>query len=234
MERLNKVLFLSVFVSTALATSSGNTSTLNNIIHTKSYSDSTKVVQDTVVKVNDNFDFAYKAFKYYNPEIDSATVNQFVKVCEFYNFNTTKSTFKLLVGQILIESGAKHYKNGNINIGGGGHIGIAQISPKYGLAIMVKHVTDEDLKTFRYLSNDSTLVKPTTYSQSVKWLSNKNNNLIFWGYMMSRNMKSLPTENALVRYNAGPGGYQSYVNSGRKIQNHHYIIGIRGKLSKII
>jgi len=234
MEKLNKVLFLSLFVSTALVTSSGNTSSLNTIVNAHTYSDSTKVVKDSVIKVDDNFDFAYKAFRYYNSEIDTETVNQFIRVCEFYNFDTTKTTFKLFVGQILIESGAKHYKNGNINIGGGGHIGIAQISPKSGLAIMTKYVTNDDFKTFRYLSNDSTMVKPTTYSQSVKWLSNKNNNLIFWGYIMSRNIRLLPAENALVRYNAGPGGYQSYVNSGRKIHNHHYIIGIKSKLSKVI
>ena len=120
-----------------------------------------------------------------------------------------------------------------VNIGSGGHIGIAQISPKSGLAIMTKLVTDNDIKVFRYLSGDSTLVKPTTYSQSVKWLSNKNNNLVFWGYMMNRNMKSGLPENALVKYNAGPGGYQSYINSGHKIGNHHYIVGIKNKLSKV-
>jgi hypothetical protein len=46
-------------------------------------------------------------------------------------------------------------------------------------------------------------------------------------------MKSGLPENALVKYNAGPGGYQSYINSGHKISNHHYIVGIKNKLSKI-
>lgn len=230
MKNLNKLLFLAIFVSTSLIIPNGKPTSLTN----KSYDfDSTKESKDSIITIDPNYTFAYKAFSHYNPEIDSQTVTQFIKVCEFYNLDTTQIGFKLFVGQIIIESGSKHYKNGVVNIGSGGHIGIAQISPKSGLAIMTKLVTDNDIKVFRYLSGDSTLVKPTTYSQSVKWLSNKNNNLVFWGYMMNRNMKSGLPENALVKYNAGPGGYQSYINSGHKIGNHHYIVGIKNKLSKV-
>lgn len=233
MNNFKKLIISSAIISTGLIIPSVKTKD-SVYLPINNDSDSTKDVKDSVIVLNHNFDFAYKAFSHYNSGIDSQTVMHFVKVCEYYNLDTTQATFKMFVGQIIVESGSMHYKNGRVNIGSGGHVGIAQISPKSGLAIMTKLVTNDDIKVFRYLSNDSTLTKPTTYSQSIKWLSNEKNNLIFWGYMMNRNLRFGPTENALVRYNAGPGGYQSYVNSGHKVNNHHYIIGIKNKLSKVI
>lgn len=232
MRNLKKLLISSIIISTGLIIPTGKTE-VSISVPMSNNSDTTKQINDTTTILNRNFDFAYKAFNYYNPEIDSQTVVHFIKVCEYYNLDTTQTAFKMFVGQILIESGAKHYKNGRVNVGGGGHIGIAQISPKSGLAVMSKIVSNNDIETFRYLSGDSTLVKPTNYSQSVKWLSNEKNNLIFWAYMMNRNLKYGPHENALVRYNAGPGGYQSYINSGCRVSNHHYIISIKGKLAKV-
>lgn len=233
MKKLNILILLSVFTSTSLIIPKAETTVLDNIPYKNGDSDSTKKTKEVFIKINHNFNFAYKAFRYYNPEIDTQTVMQFIKVCEFYNFDTTQTIFRMFVGQILIESGSKHYKNGNVNIGSGGHIGIAQISPKSGLAIMTKLVTNNDIEVFKYLTDDTTLIKPITYSQSINWLSNKNNNLTFWGYMMNKNMKSGLVENALVKYNAGLGGYQNYVNSGNKVSNHHYITGIKNKLAKI-
>jgi hypothetical protein len=190
------------------------------------------VIPDSNV-VDSNFGFVYESFKYYNPNIDTATVSHFLKVCKFYNFDSNENTFRLCVGQILLESGAKQYKNGKVNIGSGGHIGIAQISPTSGLNIMVKVVTDEEFEDFKLILSDTNIVKPKNYSQSVKWLSDVNKNLMLWGYIVNRNLKTCKIENALVRYNAGPGGYLKYINAGNKISNHHYIRGIKTRLANI-
>lgn len=190
------------------------------------------IAKDTI-SLDTNFTFTYKAFKFYNPEIDTQSVNKFLEVCNFYGFNTDEKVFKYCLGQLLLESGGKHYKNGKINIGSGRYVGVAQISASSGLAVLTKRVNDSDFNDFKFLANDSTLIKPKTYSQSIKWLSDFDNNLILWGYMINYNLKMGSIEHALVRYNAGPGGYINYINSGNSVNNHHYIRGIKNKLSNI-
>jgi hypothetical protein len=188
---------------------------------------------DTLVYNTDNFKFASKAFNFYNKNVDTITLLQLIKVCDYYGLND-EHNFKMCVGQMLVETGGKHYKNGKVVVGYGGHIGISQISPTSGLAVMKKIVTNDEFNIIKKLSNDTLMVKPKTHNESVKFLSDLNKNLAFWGYIMSRNIKIMHNiESALVRYNAGPGGYQSYVNSGGSVSNHQYIIKIKNKLSKI-
>jgi len=227
MSKIYFTLFACTLFTSTVYKSNNTTKTNKPIISIKK-----NTISDSIV-VDSNFKFAYESFKFYNPNIDTQTVNHFISVCKFYNLDSNKKTFKLCVGQMLLESGAKHYKNGKINIGSGGHIGIAQISPTSGLNIMVKIVTDDEFDDFKSVLSDTNITKPKTYAQSVKWLSDINKNIMLWGYMINRNLKTCPIENALVKYNAGPGGYLTYINSGKKISNHHYIRGINIKLNNI-
>jgi hypothetical protein len=98
----------------------------------------------------------------------------------------------------------------------------------------MKNVVDSgDFESIKKLSGDTLISKPRTRTESVNFLSDLNKNLALWGYIMGRNIKLGSIEAALVRYNAGPGGYKSYVNSGGSISNHQYIRKIKNKLSKI-
>lgn len=228
MNKLYTVLLFSFFTGATIVTPKSNMR-LNVIKVTNSGKNNNT---DTLVYNTDNFKFAKKAFSFYNKNVDTATLLQLIKVSDYYGLND-EHDFKMCVGQILVESGGKHYKNGKVVIGSGGHIGISQISPTSGLAVMRKIVTNDDFNVIKKLSNDTLMGKPKTHSESVKFLSNLDKNLAFWGYLMNKNMKLGSIESALVRYNAGPGGYQSYVNSGGSVSNHQYIRKIKNKLSNI-
>ena len=221
-----KVLFIFTLITTTSAVTSNNNPSYQKSVPLESNNSNDSLIS------SENFKFAEKAFKFYNETIDTSVVLQLIKVCDHYKLNKLQ-TFKMCVGQLLVESGGKHYKNGEVVVGSGGHIGMCQISPKSGLAIMQKCVTDSEFSDFKVLTNDTTLVKPKSYSSSVTFLKDVDNNLTFWAYLLNRNIGSGSIEAALIKYNAGPGGYLSYINSGGSVNNHHYIRKIRAKLSKI-
>jgi hypothetical protein len=228
MNKLYTVLFFSIFTGSTLVKPSIN---LNNDIN-----DLVDIVEsdnsDMLIHKSENFKFGEKAFGYYTKKVDTSVLLQLIRVCDYYGL-ANEGDFKMCVGQMLVESGGNHYKNGNVIIGSGGHIGMAQISPTTTLAVFNKIVTDDDFKIIKDLVNDTLMVKPKTHSESVKFLSDVNNNLVFWGYLMGRNIKLGNIESALVRYNVGPGGYKSYVNNGGSPKNHNYVKKIKNKLSKI-
>ena len=84
MNNFKKLIISSAIISTGLIIPSVKTKD-SVYLPINNDSDSTKDVKDSVIVLNHNFDFAYKAFSHYNPEIDSQTVTQFIKVCEFYS-----------------------------------------------------------------------------------------------------------------------------------------------------
>jgi hypothetical protein len=63
------------------------------------------------------------------------------------------------------------------------------------------------------------------------WCSIESNNLALWGGIM-RYCLDRQNDNvilALISYNAGGGGLQSFLRKGGVPHNHHYIQGIRNK-----
>jgi hypothetical protein len=228
MNKLYAVLFFSIFTSSTLIKHSTNLNNqINDLVDTVEPDNN-----DMSIYKSDNFKFGEKAFSYYTKKVDTSVLLKLIEVCDYYGL-ADSSDFKMCVGQMLVESGGNHYKNGSVIIGYGGHIGMAQISPTTTLSVFNKIVSDDDLKIMKDLTNDTLMVKPKTHSECVKFLSDVNNNLVFWGYLMGRNIKLGNIESALVRYNVGPGGYKSYVNNGGSPKNHHYVKKIKNKLSKI-
>jgi hypothetical protein len=188
--------------------------------------------ENTSVFKTTNYKFAEKAFSFYNKRVDTATLLQLIKISDHYKLNS-KNDFKMCVGQLLVESGGKHYKNDDVVIGPGGYVGISQISPNSALAVFNKIVTDGEFETMKSLIGDTLITKPKTYDESLMFLKDLNNNLTFWGYLMGRNIKTGDIESALVKYNAGYGGYNNYIKSGGTISNHKYIKKIKNKLAYI-
>ena len=228
MNKLYTILIFSLFSGSTLVTPKGNFKT--KVINSPKINKSKDA--DTLLYATDNFKFAEKAFKFYTKKVDTSIIRQLIKVSDYYGLND-KYTFKMCVGQMLVETGGNHYKNGKVIVGSGGHIGISQISPTSGLAVMKNVVDSGDFESIKKLSGDTLISKPKTRTESVNFLSDLNKNLALWGYIMGRNIKLGSIEAALVRYNAGPGGYKNYVNSGGVVSNHLYIRKIKNKLSKI-
>lgn len=191
-----------------------------------------------------NFDYAYSRFKVFNPDIDSSTVIKFNTVCEVYRLDTTESLLKWCVGQILLESGAKQYyqtghpKEGQLVVSHGGAIGFSQIMPNTAYGNLKKYVTDEDAKemyalgctSFEFIKTDTD--KSKLVNMTKKWLENETNNIVLWGFIMRKKMRTTTDiYRVLVSYNAGTGGMNNYIESGGSLANHHYVLGIKRKLN---
>ena len=194
-----------------------------------------------------DFDYIYKSFKKYNPEIDSLTVKNFTKVVNHYNLNKNRVDLEYLLGQILLESGAKHtytkrYKDkfGKLVVSNTGAIGFSQILGSTGLDCMVRLLKIDDVNEFYKLGTtdfkfayDETLTKSCKIKLTKKWLSNKDNNIIMWGFIMKYNLSKRKILKALVGYNIGMGGLRKYLRDGNELSEHHYIVGIRRRLNDI-
>lgn len=197
----------------------------------------------TEIELPENFEYVYKRFKVYNPNIDTTTVITFNEVCSYYKLDTTDEMLDLCIGQILLESGAKQYynsgpKDGQLVLSAGGAVGIAQIMPNTAYANLINYVSIEDADSMYTLGATSIdfikkdVGKSSLVKLSREWLKNETNNLILWGFIMRRKIDSDKNIlRVLVSYNAGTGGMLNYVNNGGSLNSHHYIKGIRNKLA---
>jgi hypothetical protein len=206
-------------------------------------------IDDTTIQIEapilpTNFDYVYKRFKIFNPNIDTSTVITFNNVCTEFKLDSNKDNLKLCIGQILQESGAKQYygkghkKEGKLVIGGGGAIGMTQIMPNtaYGNLKLYMSAKDVDVfyrlgaTSFEFIKKDTT--KAALVGMSGNWLKDETNNLIMWGFILNKKAKeNNGLTKGLVSYNAGIGGLIDYVNSGGSINSHHYIRSIRSRLA---
>lgn len=200
-----------------------------------------KIVKE-IRELPTNFDYVYKHFKVYNPNIDTQTVILFNNVCAHYKLDTTEQLLNLCIGQILYESGAKqrypsnHQKKGELVKSYAGAIGIGQIMPNTAYGIISKLSPKE---ASEMLELGCTPVYSIRYSDSVKeyskeWISNQKNNIIMWGHIMRKNLSKRPNiYKALVSYNSGTGGMIRYVNNGGSVEHHKYVNGIRNTLNVV-
>jgi len=201
---------------------------------------------DSLVNVFDSrFDYVFKRFKVFNPELDTSTVILFNSVCKHYKLDSTEEMFELCVGQILLESGAKQYyqknhpKSGKLVVSSAGAIGISQIMPATAYGNLKKYVSDSDIEDMLNLGCtpfdhilDSTCGKSNGISLSREWLKNENNNIILWGFIMRKKLNKRPNMfKVLISYNTGTTGMIKYVDNGGLLKSHKYIKGIKFKLN---
>lgn len=200
-----------------------------------------KAIIDTFdVKSDRNFDYIYPRFKTFNSNIDSFTVRLFSHTMVEFRLDSTDEQRNMYTGQILLESGAKQYKeNGQLLVGLAGEIGICQIKPSTCYSYMIKYVDSVDMDRFNYIKvddftfvYDSTLTKYQKINKCKTWLSDMKNNIVMWGFITRTDLNRRGNiQTQLVTYNMGTTGMFRYVNNGGSLYNHKYIRGIKSSLN---
>lgn len=191
------------------------------------------------------FSFVKERFEIFNPTLEDSTVSRFIEISEHFRLDSTKEMFNLFVHEIILESGANQYyqtghpKEGKIVESYAGAIGIGQIMPNTAYSFLKRIVDSTEMhnlrcENFDWVHDDSGIYSPKkdiTKDKVRKWLTNENNNLALWGAIMryTLNRRDNNVILALIAYNAGGGGLNSFISSGRDPNSHSYIIGIRQK-----
>ena len=116
-------------------------------------------------------------------------------------------------------------------------MGISQIMPATGLDVLSKIVDPNTLlrlgaSDFSFVSNKS-IKKKDRIKLTIDWLSNVDNNLILWGYIMRGKMEKNGILKGLVAYNAGTGGMRKFISKFQKPEKHRYIKGIRDTMKYV-
>lgn len=187
----------------------------------------------------DKFNFVKERFMAFNPNLEDSTVSRFLEVCNHFELDSTEEMFNLFVHEIILESGAKQYKDGELVESYAGALGIGQIMPNTAFSFL-KRVVDStemynlDCDDFNWIHKDVGMYSPDSPNTRYKvesWLSNEDNNLALWGAIMrySLDKNNNNVYHALISYNAGGGGLRSFINSGRDPITHSYIKGILRK-----
>ena len=66
-----------------------------------------KLSDSVILKTQAKFYKVYKAFDYYNDNLNDSTVYNFVKICIYFNLDTNEAIFNQCIAQICCESRAK-------------------------------------------------------------------------------------------------------------------------------
>lgn len=181
------------------------------------------------------FDFVRSKFREFNPDIENSTIRQFMAVMKHYNLDTTNKIYEACISQICLESGAKQRdEKGKIIISSGGAVGITQITPTTAHHYLVNVLTDEDKKEltklggtdYGFLGDSKRL--GNNRKKLIEWLSNTNNNIILWGYIMRHTLKkqNYNLHNALVVYKDGGTALSRFIEKGNNTSKHGYVLKI--------
>jgi len=219
------LIIISIILSTSFITNSKNRELLEDVNLNEQ-------------KLPHNFEKVYKSFKKYNKNIDTLTVITFCRVSNAYGFSDNQKTFNLLISQILLESGARHYINNNGNksvlLSSGGAIGFSQILGSTCLGYMRKSITKKDSIIFKKIGVtdysfifDSNLDDKTAWLKAREWLSNEKNNIVMWGKIINDELKTKSILKTLVTYNIGHYKMKQYLNNGDTLDKHEYISNIK-------
>jgi len=190
-------------------------------------------------KLNKKFNYVHSTFKLYNPEIDTSTVNTFLRVTAHFELAENDTVFNWLVGQLCLESGAKQFylssdrKAGKVIRGTSGEVGIAQIIPSTAIDYLSKFVSDpKELYALGATDFSFINVSKGNTTNVITWLSNPTNNLVLWGLMTRDNMVKHGVIRGLVAYNIGVGGMEKFVACNLAIE-HSYIKNLVSTLTHI-
>lgn len=194
------------------------------------------------------FDYTFDRFEIYNRDIDTASVELFIRVADHYGFTKDSVQYRLVVGQILLESGANqryfkgHPYEGKLVVSYAGAVGRTQILPSTAYHFMSKILSKDDVKTFKHFgasdfsfATDDNLSRYQKIAKAKEWLSNSENNIIMWGYIMKHNMSKTGNNiiKSLIAYNAGRGGLNLFMKRGNSIYSHDYVKGIYNRLARV-
>lgn len=191
----------------------------------------------TELALPDSFDYVFNRFKVYNSDVDTNTVLLFIKSVDYYDLNK-KGILEMLVGQILLESNARHvYASNHANAGQvirgtSGEVGISQIMPTTALHYL-QRIAEDDYSLYDFgvsdysFANNDDLTKEVKLNLTIKWLSRIENNFALWGLIMREGLESNGILEAFVIYNAGKGGLNRHISSNGTISNHKYLVGIK-------
>lgn len=204
----------------------------------------TKIIEDTAYKAT--YNYIKPKIITFNNQADTNAIKLIAEVMHHYGLDKTKKRTNMFIGQILQESGANqfyrsgHPLEGQLVVSVGGAIGITQITSYTAYCYMTKIISEEDKKEMRKLGcTDFKFVnkKGSVENKLVevrKWLRNKDNNIILWGYIVNDIYTKINDINkTLVAYNVGLGGLKTYLDSGCVASEHEYVINIKHKLSRI-
>lgn len=179
----------------------------------------------------EGFDDTKTKFSKFNPYIDTNTIVVFLNVVDTYSLRKESYIFDALVGQILTESCGRQFyikgqKNeGQVVRGTSGEVGIAQIMPKTAQGYLKRlHDNNERLygtTDFSFIA-DKSFSSTTLDELTIKWLSNVNNNLALWGYIMNEHLNEMGLFESLIAYNTGKGGMKRFVE-GNDPDTHSYV-----------
>lgn len=182
------------------------------------------------------FDYVSNKFKIFNPDIENSTIRQFMKVMKHYNLDTTNTIYDACISQICLESGAKQKdKNGDVIVSSGHAVGITQITPTTAHHYLVNVLSDRDKKEMKKLGvtdseflGDAKKLDKSNRKKLIKWLSNINNNITLWGYIMKHTLElqGYDLHSALIVYKDGGNGLSKYVSNGNSTSEHSYIVKI--------
>jgi hypothetical protein len=209
---------------------------LGNVLFMKDVDDLNNLDKKDNIEIFDVNSYVLESFKKYNKNIKIKTVKKFIEVCDSFNID---KNIKTLTAQICLESGAKQTLNGKILESSGNALGISQVTP-YTAYLFFKNVISKNDKLLNQLggsdyknilnTNDSKLRRKKVQ----KWLSNETNNLIMYGYLMSRGIfKYGGLKNSLVVYSKGPYFLRKSLKSNVKLDTLHYISSIK-KIEKTL
>jgi hypothetical protein len=199
----------------------------------------TRVTDTTPIVVPDDFNYVMERFSLYNNAMDTNTVLKFIEVTTYLGLNDDDEVLTMLVGQICLESAAKqfysadHIKAGKVVRGLAGEVGMTQIMPKTAIGYLRNHVSDDTelynlgATNFNFVHGDG-----NHRGEIIKWLSNTDNNLILWGFIMRDNLESNGIIKGLVEYNAGYHGMRRFTKNNDP-ENHSYIKHIKDTLNDI-
>lgn len=187
----------------------------------------------------EGFNYVMERFSLYNDATDTNTVLKFLEVTTHLKLNADEEVLKMLVGQICLESAAKqfysanHRKAGKVVRGLAGEVGMTQIMPKTAVGYLKYHVSDEtELYNLGATNFDFVHKDGNHRSEAIEWLSNTDNNLILWGFMMRDNLEANGIIKGLVEYNAGYHGMRRFTKHNDP-EDHSYIRHIKDTLNDI-
>jgi len=185
---------------------------------------------DKAIQLKNKENSIYVRFTSKNRRLDKKLAQEFLKAAKAFELDVYDRDLSMFISQLLYESNGYQYypkdhksKSNQLVVGTSGEIGIGQIMPRTAHFLMKRHMPIDVRKkmllagadNFDHLSNQKDYTDKTK-TQMIKWLSNRENNLAMWSYVVTYYTKANQGNltRGLVAYNRGQGGLNKYVRNG--------------------